>query len=134
MLSESDKWLIREMAKHRCEYCLAPEVIAAYPFHLEHIVPQYEGGETTPENIAVSCVQCNRAKWYHTTGVDPLTGKETRLFNPRRDQWSAHFRIERKIHILGKTPIGRATEARLNLNQPRQLEARKFWVKLRLFP
>ena len=134
MLSESDKRLIREKANHRCEYCLAPEAIAAYPFHLEHILPRCVGGETTFENIALSCMVCNRTKWHRTTGIDPCTGKEIRLFNPRRDQWSAHFRIQRKIRIVGKTPIGRATESRLVLNHPRQLEARELWAQVGLFP
>ena len=42
-----------------------------------------------------------------------------RLFNPRRDEWSAHFRWEGAT-IVGITPIGRATIAVLNINEPQR--------------
>jgi hypothetical protein len=35
---------------------------------------------------------------------------------------------------VGKTAIGRATIARLDMNADEQLEARQWWISLRLFP
>jgi HNH endonuclease len=31
-------------ARHRCEYCRAPEAIFNFPFEVEHIIPLSHGG------------------------------------------------------------------------------------------
>jgi hypothetical protein len=134
MLSEEDKQTVRERAQFRCEYCHAPEAVAGYAFHLEHITPRRAKGKDTLENIALSCVQCNRAKWHYTAGIDPQTGAKVLLFNRRMDTWSNHFEIQRRIYIRGTTPVGRATETQLKMNNFRQIEARRFWVKIGVFP
>jgi hypothetical protein len=134
MPTELEKSIVRERAGYRCEYCRAPEDVTGYAFHIEHIHPREEGGKDEVGNYALSCMPCNRAKWYHLNGQDPKTGKEERLFHPRKDKWRDHFRIEDKIHVKGKTAVGRATENRLQMNQPRQLEARELWVELDLYP
>lgn len=134
MATEQEKAVVRKRAKRRCEYCKAPENITAYAFHIEHIQPRNEGGKNEIGNYALSCQHCNRSKWYHVTGEDPETGKEERLFDPRKDKWGTHFRIEKNIYIKGKTPIGRATENCLKMNQPRQLEARQLWEEVKLYP
>ncbi|MDX1950821.1 MAG: HNH endonuclease [Verrucomicrobiota bacterium] len=117
-----------------CEYCHAPEEVTGYAFHIEHIHPRVKDGVNEIENYALSCMPCNRAKSYHITGKDLKSGKEERLFNPRQDKWADHFKIRDKLYVCGKTAIGRATENRLQLNQPRQLEARKLWKEIKLFP
>ena len=59
---------------------------------------------------------------------DPRTGKRIRLFNPRMDDWSEHFRWSRDWkRIIGRTPMGRATVAALNMNDELLQEARPFW-------
>jgi len=134
MASDEEKVIVRKRAHFRCEYCKAPEEITGYAFHIEHIHPQDQGGKDEMENYALSCMPCNRAKSYHQTGQDPKTGHEKRLFHPRKDKWNDHFRVEGKIHVKGKTAIGRTTEQRLKLNQKRQLEARALWLELGLYP
>lgn len=134
MLSDRGMQRVRERACFRCEYCRAPENVAGYAFHMEHILPRCDGGKEVLANIALSCMNCNRAKWHHTMGVDPESLIEVRLFNPRKDRWSDHFTVEKRICLRGKTPIGRATVSRLALNHPRQLEARAFWSQLGIFP
>jgi hypothetical protein len=134
MATEHEKAIVRTRAGRRCEYCQAPEDITAYAFHIEHIKPRNEGGKDEIENYALSCQHCNRSKWYYQTGKDPKTGKEELLFNPRKDEWMNHFRMEKQIYIRGKTPVGRATENQLQLNQKRQLEARLLWQELDLYP
>ena len=134
MATEQEKAIVRKRAQGRCEYCQAPEDVAGYAFHIEHIRPRHEGGKDETSNYALSCQHCNRSKWHYLTGEDPETGKEQRLFDPRKDKWNEHFRIERKIHVRGKTPVGRATEIRLKMNQPRQLQARQLWRELKLYP
>src|SRR5688500_3523208 len=110
MAAETEKEIVRERAKYRCEYCRAPQEITGYAFHMEHIHPLDEGGEDDIGNCALSCMPCNRAKSNHLTGEDPKTGKSESLYNPRKDKWNEHFRVEKKIYIRGKTAIGRATE------------------------
>ena len=39
-----------------------------------------------------------------------------RLFHPREDEWKTHFRWRGPV-LMGKTSVGRATIAVLNLNR-----------------
>jgi 5-methylcytosine-specific restriction endonuclease McrA len=41
-----------------CRYC-GDE---AKKIHIDHIVPVYSGGSDDPENLCVSCAECNLAK------------------------------------------------------------------------
>src|SRR5271166_4827055 len=49
------------------------------------------GGLTVLDNLALSCLHCNRHKGPNIAGTDPRTGEVVRLFHPRNDQWSVHF-------------------------------------------
>jgi len=53
---------------------------------------------------------------YCETAVDPNTGNEVLLFNPRRDDWSEHFAWE-GVRLIGLTPVGRATISALDMNR-----------------
>ena len=55
---------------------------------------------------------------------DPLSEEEVRLFHPRRDRWQDRFGWE-GVTLLGKTPIGRATIAVLEMNRPLILAIRR---------
>lgn len=134
MATEKEKAFVRKRARYRCEYCRAPESVAGYAFHIEHIRPRNHGGNDNLSNYALSCMPCNRGKWDHLTGEDPQTNKQERLFHPRKDKWDEHFRVAKHVHIEGKTPIGRTTVERLKMNEPRQLEARGYWRELELYP
>ncbi|MDF5724675.1 MAG: HNH endonuclease signature motif containing protein [Rhizonema sp. PD37] len=46
-------------AKGCCEYCYIQVKFATQSFSLEHILPRYKGGETSLENLALSCQGCN---------------------------------------------------------------------------
>jgi hypothetical protein len=65
--------------------------------------------------------------------VDPTTGNEIRLFNPRSDDWETHFSWD-GYRIVGQTSIGRATVAALDLNHPRHIQIRQAEELFRLFP
>jgi hypothetical protein len=121
-------------AAHRCEYCRAPEVAFNFPFEVEHITPPGLGGNDDAENLALSCRACNIYKGNHLVADDPATAETIRLFNPRADRWSDHFTINGDEHIVGLTAIGRATVALLRMNTQPQLEARRWWQILLLFP
>lgn len=126
---------VAERALHRCEYCHAPEVIFNFAFEVEHIVPPLRGGADHQANWALSCRACNVHKSDHAEGVDPKGGTTVRLFDPRQDPWEAHFRADPETGVIaGLSPIGRATVERLKMNRPPQLEARRQWVRLGLFP
>jgi hypothetical protein len=66
---------------------------------------------------------------------DPVSSKLVRLFNPRRDVWSAHFRwADGGLRIEGSTAIGRATERALKLNLKVHVIARRFWISAGVHP
>ncbi len=122
-------------AGHRCEYCHAPEAAFNFPFEVEHIVPELRGGKNDEANMALACRACNVFKSHHVIGSDSQTNQEANLFHPRHDRWDLHFRVNQDTgEIDGLTPVGRATVAKLRLNEPFQLSARMIWMRLGLFP
>ncbi len=98
-----------------------PDQLQVERFHVDHIVPESRGGETTLDNLASACPPCNLHKWAHIESRDPETGETVPLYNPRVDRWDDHFQWSdaNPFEIEGKTPSGRATVVRLQLNDPR---------------
>ena len=93
---------------------------------VEHIDPN---GSDLLENLCLSCGNCNRSKAIAMMAIDPETGKEVSLFNPRQQKWSEHFMwIDNGQRIAGLTPIGRATVVRLKMNREHMMRARLCWV------
>ena len=126
---------VSKRAKHRCEYCRAPESIFNFPFEVEHIIPTSLGGKNLETNIALACRSCNQFKGVYIEYPDPGTDLRIRLFNPRQDEWQTHFVFDLvTTEIVGRTAIGRATIACLKMNNGLQLKARKKWGRLGLFP
>jgi hypothetical protein len=126
---------VAQRAAFRCEYCRAPEAVFNFPFEVEHIAPRSRQGPGDESNLALACRACNLRKSDYVTGMDETTQSEVLLFNPRRDAWEEHFEVdEGSGAIRGRTPVGRATVARLEMNSPTQLAARRQWMRLRLYP
>lgn len=99
------------------------------PMHIEHIVPLAAGGTSEEDNLWLSCPLCNGYKGAQTHCHDPETGADTMLFNPRLQQWQAHFQwSEDGQQIVGKTACGRATVVALKLNNEFLLRARRRWA------
>ena len=119
-MDEALQELVRRRAGFRCEYCRFP----LPPFHIEHILARKHGGGTTESNLALSCIRCNFHKGPNIAGIDPESGAMTRLFNPRLDEWPAHFGWQ-GARLIGLTPVGRATVAVLEMNHPLRAEARE---------
>jgi HNH endonuclease len=111
-------------AADRCEYCRIAQAGQEATFHIDHVIPEVDGGQTKLENLALACVSCSLRKAARTFIADPKTGKLVPFFSPRRDQWQRHFRWDGVI-VVGLTPIGRATVAALDLNRPRILAIRE---------
>ncbi|HEY3242492.1 MAG TPA: HNH endonuclease [Phycisphaerae bacterium] len=126
---------VAQRAEFRCEYCRAPATLFNFNFEIEHILPLSRGGDDSPANLALACRACNAFKGSTVTGRDPATHAEVELFHPHRHRWDEHFRFEPQgAEVLGVTPIGRATAARLQLNHPMHVRARRAWMRLVEFP
>lgn len=79
------------------------------------------------------CLQ--RRQGAATDGSDPAMGATAPLFNPRTCCWDDHVAWAADgATLVGRTPTGAATVARLNLNQPLQTGARPLWRRLGFFP
>lgn len=112
-----------ERARHRCEYCGLAQAGQEAAFHIDHVRPVNANGETRAENLALACVSCSLRKGDRESAVDPESGGETELFNPRRDLWSEHFRWN-GVEVIGRTTMGRAMVAALRMNRPLALAIR----------
>jgi hypothetical protein len=122
--------IIANQAQHRCGYCQTQEVVSGIPLTLEHIVPKAKGGADVEANLWLSCRLCNETKGIQTEAVDPQTGVTAPLFNPRAQVWTEHFVWdEQGTHIIGVTPVGRATVSALDLNSELRVRARAIWVE-----
>ena len=125
--------LVARRAGGFCEYCLIEEADSYFGCEVEHIISEKHGGKSISTNLAWSCALCNRAKGTDI-GTLSLEGDELmRLYNPRTDRWTHHFRIVGP-RIVGLTDIGRATARLLKFNDPARLEERQELITLRRFP
>lgn len=115
--------VVVERARNQCEYCGVPDDITLVAHEVDHVIALRHHGKTELENLAYACFRCNRLKGSDLSSIDPDTGQITRLFNPRQDQWSAHFRLTGAV-IEPLSPIGRTTMVFLEFNDPQ-------WVALR---
>ena len=87
------------------------------PLEIDHIIPTARGGTDEEENLWLACCMCNGFKGDRTHGLDPLTGQEVPLYDPRQQQWAEHFTWSADgLQIIGLTPCGRATVVVLQLN------------------
>jgi hypothetical protein len=117
-----------------CEYCGVPDFCTFFSHEPDHIIARQHGGETTLENLALSCVQCNRCKGPNIASLDPETKAIVPLFNPRKERWLNHFRTERG-RIIPLTPVGRATATLLEFNHPDREQVRlNLWLAGRYSP
>lgn len=108
---------VRHRAGERCEYRRLAQAMQEATFHVDHIEPRSAGGPTTFENLALACVSCSLRKGARVLALDPATGEETRVFNPRSDKWNTHFEVTPANEIVGLTIVGRATVELLQLNR-----------------
>ncbi len=126
--------LVRGRASDRCEYCrFQQEHDLFYRFHVEHIVAKVHGGTDDPGNLALACHRCNEKKGTNLSGRDTQSGNIVRLFDPRRQRWSRHFRLEGP-RIIGRTQTGRATVAVLDMNASDRVELRAELLAEGVFP
>lgn len=126
--------LIALRARHRCEYCHAPESVFNFPFEVEHVIPLAADGVDDETNLALACRSCNVYKGSYLEEIDLLTSESVRLFHPREQAWEQHFRVDLQTgEILSLTPTD-LTVRRLRMNSQAQLLARSSWIRLGVFP
>lgn len=119
-ISPAIRDLVRQRAGGKCEYCHVLERWQYVPFTVDHVVPIAKGGSDDPNNLALACFHCNCRKADRLTALDPVSGAEVSLFNPRQDEWSDHFVWSADgLQVVGLTVVGRATIAALALNRER---------------
>lgn len=53
---------VLERAENCCEYCLLSQENNFLPFEVDHIVSEKHGGETSKDNLCLSCSTCNLLK------------------------------------------------------------------------
>ncbi len=115
-VSEATRARVRAAAGERCGYCRVPARHVYAQMQIDHILPQSKGGRDDESNLWLSCPRCNGFKRDQTQGLDPVTGRRLRLFNPRRQVWERHFRMNDDGTIIGRTARGRATIEALHMN------------------
>lgn len=116
--------LVAARAMYSCEYCLVHVEYTAFIHEVDHVIARKHGGSSDTDNLAYACGQCNRYKGSDIASPDSETGELIPLFHPRTMAWSDHFALEGP-RIVGLSPIGRATEMLLQLNQIDRLLLRK---------
>jgi HNH endonuclease len=124
--------IARRRADGRCEYCRLPESASSLPFQPDHVIAVKHRGRTDEANLAWSCFYCNSYKGACIAGRDQNSGKMSRLFHPRFDDWRQHFRWSGPV-LTGLTPIGRTTVQVLNINHPDSVRLRRSLLRGGLF-
>jgi excisionase family DNA binding protein len=124
---------VAERAAHCCEYCRYPQRAAFLSFAVDHIIARKHGGVTAPENLALACPFCNRAKGTDLASLDPLDGSLTPFFNPRTQRWSDHFQLI-DAELVPLTAIGRVTIRIFQINHPDRIAERRLLISAGVYP
>lgn len=74
LISPRLRQLVIERSQGRCEYCLIHQEFSIYSHEVDHIIPLKHGGKTSAENLALSCLPCNRHKGSDFATIDSNSG------------------------------------------------------------
>lgn len=132
-ISKELRQLVVKKASGRCEYCLIHQDFSIYTHEVDHIIALKHGGETIIENLALSCLSCNRHKGSDFATIDWITQEIVPLFNPRRQVWDEHFYLE-GARIEGKTQIGQGTARLLQFNVANRVLERQVLMSQQQYP
>lgn len=125
--------LVTKRAADRCEFCLIHQDDVPQHHEMDHLVARKHGGRTVAENLALTCLPCNRHKGSDQTAMDPETQTLVPLFNPRIHAWREHFELD-GARIRGLTPTGRATANLLQFNFPVRVDIRRWLIVKGRYP
>lgn len=116
-----------------CEYCLIAEEDSYFRHQIEHIISLKHAGSSESENLAFSCVHCNRNKGSDIASISATTQEIVRLFNPRTDRWQIHFRLEGVI-IKSNSEIADVTISILQMNSDDRIAERLILQRTGRYP
>lgn len=74
--------LVYGRANGCCEYCFFPEIATLASHEVDHIIAEKHGGLTEADNLALSCVLCNKHKGSDLASIDPETKKTGSTLSP----------------------------------------------------
>jgi HNH endonuclease len=124
--------LVSDRADSLCEYYLIPEVDTS-SCQVDHIISVKHGGSTTADNLCYACIFCNLQKGSDLGSINWRTGELVRFFNPRRDFWGEHFRLE-EAAIQSVTEIGEVTARILDFNNSERILERQVLIVAGRYP
>jgi len=125
--------LVADRAEHLCEYCLMSENDRTSGCQVDHIISLKHGGSTEADNLAFACIYCNLQKGTDLGSILWQTGELVRFFNPRRDFWADHFRLNQAI-IEPISNIGEVTARIFQFNNGDRLLERQLLLDLNKYP
>ena len=125
--------IIAERAGYRCEYCRSSEEDSVNAFEVDHIFPIKHGGPTSLENLAYTCIVCNRQKGSDMATSEYPSRQFVPLFNPRTDNWLEHFGFDDGV-IIARSEIGAATIKVLDLNHVERIMERRLQTESGSYP
>lgn len=132
-ISSELRQYVSKRANHCCEYCLLPQSVAIHKHEPDHVVPLQHGGETEEQNLALACMRCNRYKGTNVGSFDPETDKLVPFFDPRKHNWSEHFKLISGF-IRPLTPEARVTVKILRLNDEKRVRERQQLAEVGFYP
>ena len=124
--------LVVNRADSLCEYCLIPDADGV-GFQIDHIISVKHGGSTTADNLAYACIYCNLQKGSELGSIVWRTGELVRFFNPRRDFWGEHFRLDEAV-IQPLTDIGEVTARIFAVNSDNRLVEKQALIAVDRYP
>jgi hypothetical protein len=131
-IPENLRQLVALRANMRCEYCRLSLENAYFSFHIDHIVSIKHSGLTISENLAFACALCNLNKGSDIATFLATSQIPTRFYNPRTDDWNAHFEVLSTGFLSPKTDIGEATIKILKLNHVDAIIERQEMIRFNL--
>jgi 5-methylcytosine-specific restriction endonuclease McrA len=84
-------------ATNCCEYCGLAQTGQEATFHVDHVVPVVDGGQSTSENLALAFVSCSLRKGARLLMVDPHTGEHLTAETLEIPNCSQRSRISHEI-------------------------------------
>jgi len=95
-LSTDLRQQVMARAANGCEFCLIHQDDVSDAHEVDHLIARKHGGQSVAENLALTCLPCNRHKGSDLTAIDPDAQTIVPLFNPRAQFWPDHFALDRR--------------------------------------
>lgn len=132
-ISEELRRLVVTRADYLCEYCLIHKNDTFLGCEVDHIISLKHGGTNDEDNLAYACAFCNRQKGSDIGSVLLPNREFIRFFDPRRDRWMEHFRLD-ELLITPLTGIGEVTVRILGFNSDDRILERQTLMVVGRYP